>query len=105
MFFYCHTLDTVFMVLLSLCIGFSQHILNPAAGGCRIHQLHHCRGVRLSQKVSWIIKQSDGEGLVMLELQGMQSATSLPLLPGPFWPGVVVPDRVLSMGQIELIGI
>ena len=26
---------------------------------------------------------------------------SLPLLPGPLWPGVVVPDRVLSMGQIE----
>ena len=23
-------------------------------------------------------------------------------LPGPLWPGVVVPDRFLSMGQIEL---
>ena len=27
---------------------------------------------------------------------------SLPLLPGPLWPGVVAPDMVLSMGQIEL---
>ena len=27
---------------------------------------------------------------------------SLPLLPGPLWPEVVAPDRVLSMGQIEL---
>ena len=23
-------------------------------------------------------------------------------LPGPFWPGVVVPDRVLSMNQIQI---
>ena len=27
---------------------------------------------------------------------------SLPLLPGPLWQGAVAPDRVLSMGQIEL---
>ena len=26
----------------------------------------------------------------------------LPLLPGPLWSGVIAPDRVLSMGQIEL---
>ena len=38
----------------------------------------------------------------MLELLGMWDTLSLPLLPGPLWPGVVVPDRVLSMGQIEL---
>ena len=38
----------------------------------------------------------------MLELWGMQSISSLPSLPGPLWPGVVAPDRVLSMGQIEL---
>ena len=28
---------------------------------------------------------------VMLELWGMQSTSSLPLLPGPLWPGVVAP--------------
>ena len=47
-------------------------------------------------------KQSDGEASVMLKLWGMQSAPSLPSLPGPLWPQVVEPDRVLSMGQIEL---
>ena len=38
----------------------------------------------------------------MLELCGMQSTSSLSLLPGSLWPGVIAPDRVLSMGQIEL---
>ena len=38
----------------------------------------------------------------MLELWGMQSTPSLSSLPGPVWPEVVTPDRVLSMGQIEL---
>ena len=39
---------------------------------------------------------------VMLELWGMQSTTSLTVLPGPHWLGVVAPDRILSMGQIYL---
>ena len=43
-------------------------------------------------------KQSDGEVPVMLELWGMHSTPSMSLLPGPLWPEVVVPDRVLSMG-------
>ena len=47
-------------------------------------------------------KQSDGEVLVMLELWGMWSTLSLPLLPSPLWHGVVGPDMVLFMGQIEL---
>ena len=33
------------------------------------------------------------------------STLSLPLLPGLLWPVVVAPDRVLSMGQIELNGV
>ena len=32
----------------------------------------------------------------------MQSSPSLPSLLGPLWPGVVAPDSILSMGQIEL---
>ena len=32
---------------------------------------------------------------LVLEIWGMQSAPKLPLLPGPHWSGVVVPDRVL----------
>ena len=47
-------------------------------------------------------KQSNSEIPVMLELWGMWSARSLPSLPGPFWPGMVTPDRVLSIGLIEL---
>ena len=38
----------------------------------------------------------------MLEVWGMRSNHLLPSLPGPLWPGVVVHDLVLSMGQIEL---
>ena len=43
-------------------------------------------------------KQSDGEVPAVLELWGMRSTPSLPLLPGPLWHGVVAPDRALSMG-------
>ena len=43
-------------------------------------------------------KQSDSEVPVMLELWGMRSTPSLPILPGPLWPGMVAPDRALSMG-------
>ena len=50
-------------------------------------------------------KQSDEEAPVMLELLGMQSTFSLPLLLGSLWPGVIAPDRVLSMCQIELFDI
>ena len=38
----------------------------------------------------------------MLKLWEFQSNPSVPSLPSPLWPGVVTPDRVLSMGQIEL---
>ena len=41
----------------------------------------------------------------MLELWGMWGTPSLPSCPGPLWPGVVAPDRVLSMGQKELFEI
>ena len=46
--------------------------------------------------------KSDGEAPVMLELWGMGSTLLSPSLPGPLWPKVVAPDRVLSIGQIEL---
>ena len=47
-------------------------------------------------------KQSDGEVPVMIELWGLWSIPSLPLLPGPFWSGEIALDRVLSISQIEL---
>ena len=46
-------------------------------------------------------KKSDGEAPVILELCGMLSNPSLSSLPGSLWPGVVAPDRVLSMGQTQ----
>ena len=75
----------------------------PVGWGCRIHRLLLCRGVRPPLRVSWYdTKQSDGEVPAVLELWGMRSTPSLPSLPGPLWPGVVAPDRALSMGWIEL---
>ena len=38
----------------------------------------------------------------MLELWGMQNTSSLPSLSGPLWLAVITPDRVISIGQIEL---
>ena len=54
---------------------------------------------------SFDIKQLDGEAPIMLELYGIQSNPSLPSLTGPLWPGVGVPDRVLSISHIELFDI
>ena len=34
----------------------------------------------------------------MLELWGMRSTPLLPSLPGLLWPGVVAPDKALSIG-------
>ena len=41
----------------------------------------------------------------MVEFGGMQSTPSVSLLSSTLWPGVVEPDKVLSMGQIELLDI
>ena len=43
-------------------------------------------------------KQSDGDVPVVLGLWGVQSALSLPLLPGQVRPGVVAPGGALSIG-------
>ena len=42
------------------------------------------------------------EAPVILEIWGMRSTLSLSSLPGPLWPGVRAPDRVLSIVQIEV---
>ena len=63
--------------------------------GCRIHRLHICWGVRHPpQKCPGY----DGEAPVTLKLWEMRSTSSLPSLPGPLWPRVLAPDRVLSVG-------
>ena len=48
------------------------------------------------------MKLSNDEVPVMLELRGMRSTPLLLSLTGPLCPGVVAPDRVLPMGQVEL---
>ena len=102
----------------------------PARWGCRIHWLHLCWGVRHPQcvscspvgwgcKIHWLhlyrrirpppneyprydTNHSDGEDPVMLEPWGMRHTPSLSSLPAPLVLGVVAPDTVLSIGQIEL---
>ena len=59
----------------------------------------------LNKYTGYDTKQSNGEALVMLDLRGMQNTPSLPSFPAPLWPGVVAPERVLSMHQIELFAI
>ena len=81
----------------------TQTAFGPVDWDCRIHQLHLCRRVRLPNECpGYDTKQSDGEAPVMLELWGMWSIPLLPSLPSPLWPGIVAPDRALSMGEIEL---
>ena len=72
---------------------------------CRIQWMNFGWGVRSSTHTNecpgYNIKQSDREAPT-LETWRMWSTPSLPMLPGSLWPGVLAPDRVLSMGQIEL---
>ena len=73
----------------------------PVGWDCRIRRLLLYRGLRPpppNESAGYDTKQSDGEVPVMLELWGMQSTSSLPMIQGPFWPGMVAPDRALSMG-------
>ena len=51
----------------------------------------------ISQRVSWYMILNN-----LMEILGMWITPSLPSLPGPLWPVVVTPDRVPSVGQIEL---
>ena len=73
--------------------------------GWRIYWLFLCREVSPAppnEGPGYDTRQSDDEVPVMLELLGMWSAPSLPLILDSLWIGVVEPERVLSMGQIEL---
>ena len=98
--------EGVFMQSVYLCECFywkPKHQYCPVGWGCKIHRLHLCWRVRPPQRVSrYDTKQSDGEVPVMLELWGIRGTPSWSSLPGPLWLGVVVSDRVLCIGQIEL---
>ena len=86
-------------------VSFSKIFNSPVGLGCRIRRLRLWRDAKTcsaNECPRYDTKQSDGEALV-LELYGLSSTPLLPLLPGPFWSRMVVPDRVLSMGQIEML--
>ena len=70
--------------------------------GCKIPTASLQRGKTPNEFPGCDTKKSDGEVSVMLELLGMWSTPSLPLLSGPLWPRMVTPDRGLSIGQIDL---
>ena len=98
------------MIILSKSLNFSNCIPIfdcPVGWGCRIHRLLLCRGVRSPphECPGYDTKQSDGEVPAMLELWGMRSTPSLPLLPGPLWPGVVAPDKdpIYGLNRINSI--
>ena len=77
-------------------------VLGPVGCDCIIHRLHLCGGVRfLNDCLRYDTKQLDGEVPVMLQFWGMWSTPLFPSLLRPLWPGVVAPNRVLSMAQIE----
>ena len=69
----------------------------PVDWGCRIHWTASLQRCKTNECPAYDTKQSDGEVPVMLELWGMRSTPSLPLLPGSLWPGVVAPDRALYL--------
>ena len=89
-------------------LKFEMAYLHPMSGpggwGSRIHRELLSRRIAPPHNESPVddSNQSDAEDLVMMELWGMQSTPSLPSLPCPLWSGVIAPNRVLSMGQIEL---
>ena len=78
----------------------------PVSWGSGMDQLHFCWGVRpppTNECPGYDTKQSDGEAPVRQELLGMWSTPSLPLLSDPLWPGVVAPNKVLSLGKKNCI--
>ena len=78
---------------------FSLH--NRVGWGCRIHQLQRGK-TPPTKSPGYKTKQSYGKAPVIQEFWGMCSTPSLPSLPGPLWPRMIAPERVLSIAQIEL---
>ena len=74
-------------------------LVAQSAGAVEYTDCTSAKGQDPTNQCPWYpTKQSDGEVPVMLEVWGMWSTHSLQLLPGPLWPGVLAPDRALSIG-------
>ena len=67
--------------------------------GYRVHSLDLCMGVRTSQES--VLDMTSNGAATVLELWGIYTTPSLPLLPSPLRPGVVARDKVLTIYQIE----
>ena len=76
-------------------ICFYCYYLASSAGAVEYDDYSECPG--------YDTKQSEGEAWVNLAFWGTLCTPPLPSLQGLLWLGVVASDRVLSMGQIELI--
>ena len=90
------------------CISFEsicwiKCLSSPVGWGCRIIRLLLWRGVRHPNECTrHDKKQYVGDASAMLEFWAMRSTPSLLSLLAPLWTRVVAPDRILSIGQIEL---
>ena len=51
-------------------------------------------------RIHWLYLLQKGKNAPFSQFWWVWSAPSLPLLPGPLWPGVVVPVRVLSIYHV-----
>ena len=66
---------------------FHKYKLTQSVGAAGYTDCTSAGGKKENESLGYDTKQSYGEVPVMLELWGMQITPSLPLLPGPFWPG------------------
>ena len=81
---------------------FFSELLDKSVGAVEYTDCFSSKGWDFTNEcLGYDIKPSDGEAPIMLELWEMQSALSLPLLPGQLLPRVVLIDRFSSMGHIE----
>ena len=80
----------------------NQMLLAQSAGAVEYTLTAFMPSVYSNECPRYDTKQSDGETPVILVLWAMWNTPSLPSFPGPLWPGLVAPDSVLSMDQIEL---
>ena len=78
----------------------SNHLLAQSAGAVEYTDYFSIEGYPPKCVLDMILNNSKVPR--MLELWGMRSTPSLTSLPGSHLPGVVAPDRDLSIGQIEL---
>ena len=81
----------------------SKHIFRPVSRVCWIHQLHLCWTVGIPQRVSLIWHKTIWWWLSMnAGALGNAKCPFIAIALRSTLTGVVIPDRLLSMGQIEL---